>query len=174
MTYNIDPSHSNISFKIRHMEIAYIRGTFHGVAGTVDYDPGSPTASKVDATFDVSSVNTREEKRDGHLQAPDFFDAANHPKIAFKSKQISAGGAGLKITGDLTIRGVTKEVSLDASKPTDEAKDPWGNMRRGIEASGNLSRKEFGLVWNVPMDNGFMLGDKVDFTLDLEITRKAE
>jgi polyisoprenoid-binding protein YceI len=174
MTYNIDPSHSNISFKVRHMEIAYIRGSFHGVGGTIDYDPANPTASKIDASWDVSTVNTREEKRDGHLVAPDFFDAANFPKITFKSKQITANGAGFKVTGDLTIHGVTKEVAVESNKPTDEAKDPWGNMRRGIEGTGSLSRKEYGLVWNVPMDNGFMLGDKVDFTLDLEMTRKAE
>jgi polyisoprenoid-binding protein YceI len=174
MTYQIDTQHSSAQFKVRHMMIANVKGEFDKVAGTVDYDPANPAASKVEATVDVASVSTRETDRDNHLKSPDFFDVAKYPHISFKSTGVAKDGAGAyKVAGDLTIRGVTKPVTLEVESFTDEIKDPWGFMRRGATATARINRKDFGMEFNIPLDSGgFVVGDNIDITLDVEMTRK--
>lgn len=174
MTYNIDTQHSSAQFKVRHMMIANVKGEFDKVSGTIEFDPADPAASKVSAAIDVASISTREADRDNHLKSPDFFDAAKFPQITFESKSVSKGADGsYKVIGDLTIHGVTKPVTLDVEAVTDEVTDPWGFMRRGASATTRISRKEFGMEFNMVLDTGgVMVGDHVDITLDLEMTRK--
>ncbi len=174
-TYEIDSAHSSANFKIRHLMISNVRGAFSKVSGTVNFDPKNLAASKVDASVDVNTVNTREEKRDGHLKSPDFFDVAKFPSMSFKSKKFAAAGAGkYKVTGDLTIHGVTKEVVLDLADVTPESKGMAGEMRIGGQASTKINRKDFGLTWNKSMDGGgVVVGDEVEITLDLELVKKS-
>lgn len=174
MTYQIDPQHSAAQFKVRHMMIANVKGEFDKVSGTVDFDPANLAAAKIDAVIDVASVSTRETDRDNHLKSADFFDVAKFPQITFKSTSVAKGGDGYKVDGDLTIHGVTKPVTLAVESVSDEIKDAWGFMRRGLEATTEIDRRDFGLVFNIPMDGGGVaVGHKVHITLDVEITRKA-
>jgi polyisoprenoid-binding protein YceI len=172
-TYQIDPTHSALQFQIRHLNIANIKGQFGKVTGTVDFDSANPSASKVDAAIDVNSILTRDEKRDGHLKTPDFFDAEKHPTISFKSKRVTGGGPGsFTVLGDLTFRGVTKEVSLEVSGLSSEVKDMWGNMRRGAVAKTRIKRGDFGLTFNAPLEGGgVLLSDEVDIEIDLQMLR---
>jgi polyisoprenoid-binding protein YceI len=174
-TFNIDPAHSSAHFKIRHLMISNVRGEFGKVTGTVKFDPANPAASSITAEIDVHSINTREPDRDKHLKSPDFFHADNYPTIQFQSKKVEPISAGeFKVTGDLTIRGTTKEVVLQVEGPSSEVKDPWGNTRRGVEASTKISRKDFGITYNAPMEmGGVMLGDEVDISLEIELVKAA-
>ena len=173
--YHIDAAHSAAQFKVRHMMIANVKGEFDKVSGTVNYDPANPTASAVQASVDVSTISTRDEQRDGHLKSPDFFDVAQYPTIDFKSKKVTAaGGDSFTVLGDLTIHGVTKEVTLHVEELTGEAKDPWGNMRRGATAKTKINRKDFGMAFNVALEaGGFMVGEDVDLTIDVEMIAQA-
>jgi polyisoprenoid-binding protein YceI len=172
-TYTIDPHHSQAGFAIKHMTLSTVRGAFSKVSGTIDYDPKKPDASKVNATIDISSVDTHEEHRDTHLKSPDFFDLAKYPTMTFKSTKVVAKGKDhLEVTGDLTLHGVTKPVTLEVDGPSVELKDPKG-AKRGASATTKINRKDFGLIFNKQLDNGgMMLGDDVDITLDVEM--KAE
>jgi polyisoprenoid-binding protein YceI len=173
MTYQIDTQHSAAQFKVRHMMIANVKGEFDKVSGTVDFDPADPAATKVDATIDVASISTRETDRDNHLKSADFFDVANFPTITFKASGAHKDGAGYKVMGDLTIHGVTKPVTLEVESVSDEVKDGWGFSRRGLEATTTIDRRDFGLVFNIPMDGGGVaVGHNVHITIDVEITRK--
>ena len=171
----IDSSHSGASFTVKHMMISNVRGEFNKVSGTFNYNEKDPTKSTVAATIDASSIDTREPKRDEHLKSPDFFDVAKHPKITFKSKKVAKAGEGkLKVTGDLTMRGVTKEVVLDVEGPTKPVKDPWGNLKIGATATTTLNRKDFGLNWNQALEaGGVLVGEDVKVELDLEFLQKA-
>jgi polyisoprenoid-binding protein YceI len=171
MTYSIDPMHSSAQFKVRHMMIANVHGEFDSVSGTVEFDPAKPDASRIDATIDVNSLHTGDPKRDAHLKTPEFFDAEKHPAITFRSKKITPdGGKNYKATGDLTIRGVTKEVILNVENLSDEVTDMWKLQRRGLAARVRVSRKDFGLAFD---PDGAMVSDAVDITLDVEVTRAA-
>jgi len=174
-TYTIEPAHSSAHFKVRHLMISNVRGEFGKVSGTVKFDPANLADSSITAEIDVSSINTREPDRDTHLKSPDFFDVANHPTIKFQSKKIEADGPGeYKVTGDLTIRGATQEVVMHVEGPTPEIKDPWGNTRRGAEATTKISRKEFGVAYNAVLETGgMMLGDEVDISLAIELVKAA-
>ena len=131
-TYQIDSAHSSAQFKVRHMMIANVKGEFDKVTGTVNFDPANPATSTVEASIDASTISTRDGQRDGHLKSPDFLDVEKFPAITFKSKKVtSTGGDSFNVVGDLTIHGTTKEVNLNVEELTGEAKDPWGNMRRG-------------------------------------------
>lgn len=173
ITYNIDPSHSTADFKVRHLMIANVRGEFSKVSGTVAFDPETPANSKVEARIDVNSLQTREEQRDAHLKSADFFDVEKYPEITFVSKKVvRTGDEEYKLTGDLTIHGVTKEVVLEVEGPGPEVKDPWGNLKTGASAKTKINRKDFGLVWNVALETGGVLvGDDVNIQLDLELVR---
>ena len=171
--YQIDSAHSSAQFTVRHMMISNVRGEFGKVSGAVIYDAANPANSKADASIEVASINTREPQRDAHLKSADFFDVEKFPLIAFHSKEFSAHGGEWKLKGDLTIHGVTHEVSLDVDGPTPEHKDPWGNLRIGATATGKLSRKDFGLTYNAALEaGGVLIGDEVKLTIDLEAVRQ--
>ncbi|MBV8845718.1 MAG: YceI family protein [Bryobacterales bacterium] len=175
MNYQIDPQHSAAQFKVRHMMIANVKGEFDRVKGTVEFDPANLAATKINAAVDVASISTREPDRDNHLKSPDFFDVEKYPEITFNSTQVQTDGDGYKVTGDLTIHGVTKPITLEVESVSPEMKDPWGLLRRGLTATAHINRKDFGMVFNMPLDGGgWVVGDKVDITLDVEMTRAAQ
>ena len=171
-TWKIDPAHSNAQFVVRHMMITNVRGGFSGVQGTVVYDPDDLNASSVDVTIDKNSLSTGDATRDTHVKSADFLDVENYPTITFKSKKITKDGDGLKVTGDLTIHGVTKEVVLNVEGPTEEQKDPWGNIRVGASATTKIKRSDFGLTWNAALETGgIMLGDDLKLEVDVSLIK---
>ncbi len=172
-TYEIDPSHSSVHFSIRHMMISNVRGGFSNVKGTIAYDPDDLTQSGIRAEIEVNSINTLDEKRDAHLKTPDFFDVEHFPTITFVSTQIEKlSDTEFNVTGDLTIHGVTKPTVLKVEEVSPEGKDPWGNIRVGASAKAKVSRKDFGLVWNAPMETGgILIGDDVKLEFDIEMIK---
>ena len=172
VAWQIDPAHSNVSFSVRHMMVSNVRGEFTKVSGTVEGDEKTPTQAVINATIDATSINTREAKRDDHLKSADFLDVAKYPTITFKSKKIEPSGAGqFKVTGDLTLHGVTREVVLDVSDVTPPIKDPMGKTRAGAQATTKIDRKDFGINWSKTMDGGGLLvGNDVDISIDVEAT----
>jgi polyisoprenoid-binding protein YceI len=174
-TYTIDPAHSGAGFRIRHLMIAYIRGGFSGVTGDVVFDPANPANTKINASIDATTLHTHDEKRDGHVKGADFLDTAKYPKITFVSKSVVADGKNQwKVTGDLTLHGVTKSAILDVEGAGAEAKDPWGNLRTGAAATTTIKRSDFGLTFNAPLETGgVMLSDEVHVHLDIELIKKA-
>jgi len=175
-TWEIDPAHSSAEFSVKHMMVSNVKGSFNIEKGTVNLDDKDITKSTVEATLDAKSVNTGNAKRDEHLRAPDFFDTAKFPTITFKSTKVEKAGEGkLKVSGNLTMHGVTKPVVLDVTGPSKESKDPWGNTRTGVEATTKLNRKDFGLTYNSALETGGVaVGEEVTVTLDLSLTKKAE
>jgi polyisoprenoid-binding protein YceI len=169
--WQIDPRHSDAQFAITHLMIATVRGEFHGIKGTVKLDQDDVTKSNVDVSLDATTVDTREPDRDKHLRSADFFDVEKFPAMTFKSTRVEDAGAGkLKVTGDLTIRGVTKPVVLDVTAPKPPIKDPWGMQRSAVTATTKINRLDYGVSWNKTLDSGgMMLGDLVDITLDIEM-----
>ena len=172
VAWQIDPAHSNVSFSVRHMMVSNVRGEFTKVSGTVEGDEKTPAQAVITATIDATSINTREAKRDDHLKSPDFLDVAKYPTITFKSKKVEPSGSGqFKVTGDLTLHGVTKEVVLDVSDVTAPIKDPMGKTRAGAQASTKIDRKDFGINWSKVIDGGgLMVGDEVAISVDVEAT----
>lgn len=171
--YQIDPSHSAASFSIKHMMIAKVNGGFERLSGKLVYDPSQVTKASVEVEIDASSINTHEEKRDAHLKSADFFDVEKYPKITFKSKSVEQAGEGLKVVGDLTIHGVTKQVTLNMETPTEEMKDPWGNLRIGVSGTTKIKRKDFGLTWNAALEaGGVLVGDDVNITLEVQFIKQ--
>jgi polyisoprenoid-binding protein YceI len=148
-----------------------VKGEFDKVSGTVNFDPANPSAASVEASIDVATISTRDEQRDAHLKSADFLDVEKFPNITFKSKKVTAAGSdSFNVIGDLTIRGVSKEVNLSVEELTEETKDPWGNMRRGATAKTRIDRKDFGMTFNVALEaGGFLVGENVDLTIDAEM-----
>jgi len=173
--WQIDPAHTNVQFSVRHLMISNVRGEFGKVSGTAQTDDQDLTRSKIQATIDAASINTREPKRDQHLKSPDFFDVAKFPTIAFTSKKIEkAGDNRFKVTGDLNLHGVTREVVLDVESSGPPIKDLMGMTRAGARASTKINRKDFGIVWNKALDGGgIAVGDEVEVTIDVEGTKQA-
>ncbi len=173
-TWQIDPQHSAAQFSVRHLGIATVRGEFHNVQGTVLLDEADATKSEVDVTIDAASLDTREPGRDKHLRSADFFDVEKYPVITFKSTRVERAAAGkFKVTGDLTIRGVTKAVILEVEAPAAPIRDPWGNLRTAASGTTRINRQDFGVKWSGKMDNGgLVVGDEVSITLDIEMIRK--
>lgn len=172
-TYQIDPAHSHVQFSVRHLMLSNVKGTFSGVTGTALYDPEKPEETTAEATIDVHTINTNDEKRDGHLKSPDFFDAAQYPHMTFKSTAVERSGDGYKVTGNLTLHGVTKEVTLTVEDVSEEGKDPWGNLRIGANVKGKLKRGDFGLTWNSPLDTGgVVIGDEVKLEFELQFVKQ--
>ncbi len=174
-TWNIDPQHSSAQFAVRHMGISTVRGAFSKVTGTMALDDQDITKSSVEVRIDVNTVDTREPDRDKDLRSDHFFDVAHFPTMTFKSKRVEQAAPGkLKVTGDLTIRGTTKEVVLDVDGPTAPAKDPWGNTRVAASATAKINRQDFGVKWNAKLDNGgVVVSDDVNITIDVELIQKA-
>jgi polyisoprenoid-binding protein YceI len=175
VTWTIDPGHSAAQFTVRHMVVANVRGEFGGPTGTVTFDPADLKTLKVEANFDTKTINTRNPDRDKDLRSDLFFDVGKYPKMTFKSKRAEPSGPGrLKLVGDLTIKGVTKEVTLDVEGPSAEIKDIWGERRVGATATTTIDRREFGLMYNRVLEGGgAVVGDTVNVTIDIEMTRKA-
>jgi polyisoprenoid-binding protein YceI len=173
-SWQIDPAHSSAQFSVRHMAISTVRGAFSKVSGTVALDDKDISKSTVDVSIDANSVDTRVPDRDNDLRSDKFFDVAHHPSITFKSKKVEQVAPGkLKVTGDLTIRGTTKEVVLDVEGPTAPMKDPWGNTRTAATATTKINRQDFGVKWNAALDNGgVVVGDDVSIVIDVELVKK--
>jgi polyisoprenoid-binding protein YceI len=171
-TWQLDPAHTHAIFGVRHLVITTVKGEFGKTTGTLVLDEADVTKSKVEAAIDVTTLNTREPKRDEHLRSPDFFDVAKHPTMTFKSTKVEKAGEGkIKVTGDLTLRGVTKSVTLDVAGPTKEIKDPWGNAKRGVSATGKINRKDFGLNWSKAIEAGPVVGDEVTIEIESELAK---
>ena len=172
-TWKIDPNHSTAQFTVRHMGLSNVTGTFNKVTGSADMDDKDLTKSSVDAVIDVASVDTRVEARDKDLRSDHFFDVAKYPTMEFKSKSVVKQGDGYKLVGDLTMHGVTKEVSLNLDQPSSVVTDPYGNLRRGFSASTSLNRKDWGLVYNNVLQSGeAVVGDTIKIQIDVELVKK--
>src|ERR1017187_6410517 len=172
VTYTIDPAHSTAGFKVRHLMVANVRGEFSGVTGTVVFDAGAPENSRVEARIDATTIHTRDEQRDAHLTSADFLDVGKFPAVTVISKKMAGSDGGGNGTGGLTIHGVTKAVTVDVEGLAPEAKDPWGNMKAGASAVTRISRKEFGMEFNMVLETGgVMVGDEISITLELELLR---
>jgi polyisoprenoid-binding protein YceI len=174
-TWNIDPAHSAADFKVKHMMISNVKGNFSGLSGTLTEHTVDSTLSSVEASIPVASISTGDVQRDGHLKSAEFFDAEKFPAMTFKStKVVSKGNTEYEVTGDLTIRGVTKAVTFAVEGPSAPGKDPWGNTRIGLSATAKINRKDFGLAWNAALETGgFLVGDEVSVTLDVEFIKAA-
>jgi polyisoprenoid-binding protein YceI len=166
--WNVDPEHSTIEFRVTHMVVAKTTGRFMDYVGFIDMDAEAGTVKAIDATIKAGSVNTNHEKRDTHLRNADFLDVKQYPTMTYKMKSYSNTAEGFTAVGDLTLRGVTKEVTL-SGRFNGAAKDPWGNIRAGFSAEGKLNRKDFGMVWNKTLDSGgLIVSDEVQIRLDIE------
>ncbi len=172
-TWNIDPAHSMAEFKVRHMMIANVKGTFSKVSGVLTLDEANIANSKVESSIEASSIDTREADRNTHLKSADFLDVEKYPTLSFQSGRINKVGDGeLSVEGDLTIHGVTRKVTFQVEGPTPPSKDPWGNERVAVSASTKINRKDFGLTWNAALETGgILVGDEVTITLDVEFIK---
>lgn len=171
--WKIDSAHTRAGFKVKHMMVSWVNGEFGAVTGTVEFDPKDLTKSAVDVSIDVASIDTREQKRDEHLRSPDFFDVAAHPKMTFKSKKVQkvdAKAGTFELVGDLTIRGITKEVVFQVTGPSPEYKNPWGGIVRGFSATLVINRQDWKVSWNKTLDaGGLLVGDDVHIDLQVEL-----
>ena len=172
--WNIDPTHSAVEFAVRHLMIATVRGRFADVTGVVEMNDSDAALSKVDVTIQAASIDTRQEQRDAHLRSADFFDVAQFPTLRFVGKQIRGDVNGdFTLLGDLTIRGVTREVTLDVTNEG-RVQDPWGNARAGFTAKGKIARSEFGLTWNQVLEaGGVAVGDEIKISIDVELVKAS-
>jgi polyisoprenoid-binding protein YceI len=172
-TYDIDTAHSAAQFSVRHLMISNVKGEFTKLTGTIVYDPNNLAATKVDAVIDVNTISTREPARDTHLKSADFFDAAKYPAMTFTSKKAWKANGALQLSGDLTLHGVTREVTLAVDGPTPEMKAARGTVRIGASATTKISRKDWGLTWNQVIEaGGVAVGDEVAITIDLEAVKR--
>src|SRR5262245_4216184 len=177
-TWDIDTAHANAGFRIRHLMVSHVRGHLGPVTGTVFIDEQDLSRSRDDVTVDARGIDSRDAKRDDHLRSADFLDVANHPTVTFRSTRVEAptGADGdLRVTGDLTLHGVTRPLTLEVDALPPAIQDPWGNRRRGVSARGRINRKDWGLKWNVAIEaGGVAVGDEVAIEIDAElIARKA-
>jgi polyisoprenoid-binding protein YceI len=174
MSWIIDPAHTRATFSAKHMMITNVHGQFNEVEGVVDFNEQDPTRSTVDVKIAAASINTREEKRDAHLKSPDFFDVEKYPYLTFKSTRAEKTGDNTgRLYGNLTIRDVTKPVTLDVEY-NGQAKSPWGTVNAGFSAATKVNRKDWGLNWNVALETGgFLVGDIVTINLEVEIVKQA-
>lgn len=175
MTWNIDSSHTRANFSVRHMMISNVNGQFDDITGTVDFNEADPAQSSLNVKIGVASINTRDEKRDGHLKSPDFFDVANHPYLTFESTKVEKTSENTgRVTGNLTIRGISKPVVLEVEY-NGQAKSPWGTTSAGFTATAKINRKDWGLNWNVALETGgWLVGDDVKITIEAEIVKQPE
>jgi polyisoprenoid-binding protein YceI len=166
--YDVDPDHSIVEFKVAHMVISKTTGHFKDYTGFIEMDPDAGTVKAIEATIKTASVTTNQEKRDSHLRNPDFFDVEKYPTMTYKMKSYKKSGDAYTAVGDLSLHGITKEMTLTGNL-NGVTKDPWGNIRAGFTAEGKVNRKDFGMVWNKALDNGgLVVGDEVWIKLDIE------
>lgn len=172
--YDIDPTHTTVGFRVRHMMVSWTRGRFEKVEGKVRWDDAAPERSAIEVRIDAASVDTNLKQRDDHLRSADFLDAEKHPSLTFRSTGVEKTKDGYAVAGELTIRGITRPVSLQISNFGPEVRDPWGNFRRGADATATVSRKAFGMTWNAALElGGVAVGDEVQISLEVELIRKA-
>ena len=172
-TWNLDPVHSVAEFKVKHMMISNVKGQFTGISGVLILDENDTESSRVEATVDAASINTRDPQRDAHLKSADFFDVEKFPTLGFRSTNVRRKGDDeVVVTGDLTIHGVAREVVFQVEGPTAPGTDPWGNTRVGLSAVTRINRKDFGLTWNAALETGgILVGDEVTITLDVQFVK---
>jgi polyisoprenoid-binding protein YceI len=174
-TYKLDPMHTEVGFDVKHMMVTNVHGKFDKFDGTVNLDEKDPSKDSVEVSIDTGSIDTGVDKRDAHLKSPDFFDAANNPKITFKSTKVKKVKGGLEVTGDLNMHGVTKPVTLKIEGPTQEEKTPFGTTVRAVSASATLNREDFGLKWNKTLESGGVLVSKdVKLSINAELVKQAD
>ena len=170
--FSIDTSHSQVHFTVSHLMFSKVRGSFTEFSGSIEADPKMRTIQSIKGVVKASSIDTRQNKRDDHLRSKDFFYVERYPQLAFESKEISGSGDSISVTGDLTIRGVTKSVTF-TGKFIGSGKDPWGNFRAGFEATSKINRTDFGLKWNKALETGgFVVGEEVEIGLEVEAIQK--
>lgn len=172
-TWKIDPAHSSAEFKVKHMMISNVKGSFTGINGVLTLDESDPTRSSVEATVPVATLSTGDEQRDGHLKSADFFDAEKFPTFTFKSTEVGLTAPGEHaVVGELTLHGVTKTVSFAVDGPSEAGKDPWGNTRVGLSATTRINRKDFGLTWNATLEaGGVLVGEDVTLSLEIQFVK---
>ena len=172
-TWKLDPAHSQAEFKVKHMMISNVKGSFNGLSGTLTENPSDPTLSSVEASVDVSTVSTGDAQRDAHLKRADFFDAEKYPTMTFKSTSVKPNGdGGYNVTGDLTLHGQTRQQVFRVEGPSAPGKDPWGNTRIGLSATTRISRKDYGLNWNAALETGgILVGDDVQITIEAQFIK---
>lgn len=175
-SWTIDPAHTSVGFKIRHMMITNVRGEFSDVKGTAEFNAADITKSSIEITIQAASIDTGVARRDAHLRSADFFDVEKFPTLTFRSTKVTQISKGrVQIQGDLTIHGVTREVLLEAEGPTQEIKGPGGKIRIGASATTKINRKNFGLNWNVVLEaGGVLVGEEVTITLDIELVKQGD
>lgn len=171
--WNIDPAHSAAEFKVKHMMISNVKGSFNGISGVLAEHATDSSLSSIEASIPVATISTGDAQRDGHLKSGDFFDAEKFPAMTFKSTSVTKKGEGeYSVTGDLTIHGVTKQVTFAVEGPSAPGKDPWGNTRIGLSATAKINRKDFGLSWNSALETGGVLvGEEVAISLDVQFIK---
>ncbi|MGF1508351.1 MAG: YceI family protein [Myxococcota bacterium] len=174
--WQLDKSHTDVGFKVKHLAISNVKGTFTDVEGSLDFDKDNPTKGSVKVTVNLASVNTNEKKRDDHLRSEDFFNVEKYPTMTFVSSEVKKAGKGkLAVTGDLTLHGVTKKVTFDVEGPTQQITDPWGNYRRGFSATAKIDRRDFGLTWSKTLETGgLVVGNDVWITIEAEFLRPVK
>ena len=171
--WQVDNTHSSVGFTVRHMVVSKVHGRFAKWTATLAYDEDAPATSTVEVSIDTASIDTGAGDRDAHLKSPDFFDVAKFPALTFKSTGVEVKGGNLKVTGDLTLHGVTKSVVLNVEHAS-LGKDPWGNSRAGFSATTSINRKEFGLAWNQALEaGGLLVSEKVEIGLELQAIKPA-
>jgi polyisoprenoid-binding protein YceI len=172
-TWKIDTAHSSVEFAVKHMMFTTVKGRFLDVGGTIRFDPADPAGGRADITIATASIDTREAQRDAHLKSADFFDVERFPAITFKSTRIEGTPESFTMTGDLTIRDVTRPIALGVTFEG-SGRDPWGGERAGYTATGRLNRKDFGLTWNAALESGgWLVGDEVKITLEVQLAKEA-
>jgi polyisoprenoid-binding protein YceI len=172
-TWKLDPAHSSADFKVKHMMISHVKGTFSGLSGILTEHATDSSLSSIEASIPVETISTCDIQRDGHLKSPEFFDAEKYPVMTFKSTTVTKQGEGeYSVTGDLTIHGVTKATTFAVEGPSAPGKDPWGNTRIGLSATSKINRKDFGLSWNSALETGGVLvGDDVTISLEVQFIK---
>jgi len=173
-TWKLDPAHSHAEFKVKHMMISNVKGSFNGLTGTLTEHPTDKTLSAIEASIDVNTISTGDAQRDGHLKSADFFDAAQFGTMSFRSTKVQPNGdGGYNVTGDLSIHGQTRQQTFVVEGPTAPGKDPWGNTRIGLSATTKINRKDYGLSWNAALETGgILVGDDVNITIEAQFIKQ--